>query len=77
MSEVSDKAMLETQLITVSEFAALARLSRRQIDRYRMRRPSGFPKELDVGSESDNPRRKSPRFKLVDVRAWLRSREIL
>jgi predicted DNA-binding transcriptional regulator AlpA len=75
MPDPFDKAMLEAQLITVSEFAALARLSRRQIDRYRKRRPPGFPRESDVGSESDNPRRRSPRFKLTDVKAWLRSRE--
>ena len=35
----------DDRFITVDEFAGLARLSRRQIDRLRGRRPAGFPRE--------------------------------
>jgi predicted DNA-binding transcriptional regulator AlpA len=64
-----------TVLITVEEFAALARLSRRQIDRLRTRRPPGFPREFELGSGGGKFRR-CPRFKLVDVEAWLNSRAL-
>lgn len=70
-----DRTFVEAKLITVAEFAELASLSRRHIDRLRKRRPAGFPREYDVGSGSDNPRRRCPRFKLIDVKAWIRSRE--
>lgn len=58
--------------ITVEEFACLARVSRRTIDRYRQARPLGFPAEYDFGRGSV-PR---PRFKLDDVRQWLDSRAL-
>lgn len=63
---------IPTHFITVTEFAALARVSRRTIDRYREAKPSGFPREYDVGRGSI-PR---PRFKLEDVRVWLESRAL-
>jgi predicted DNA-binding transcriptional regulator AlpA len=62
-------------LVTVEEFAILARLSRRQIDRLRKRRPEGFPHELDLGSGSSKYRR-CPRFRLAEVQAWLDSRAL-
>lgn len=46
--------------ITVTEFANLARMSRRTIDRYRRARPTGFPTEYDLG----RGRTARPRFKL-------------
>lgn len=62
-------------LITVSEFAELARLSRRQIDRLRQRRPEGFPREFELGSGGGKYRR-CPRFKLVEVQQWIESRAL-
>jgi len=62
-------------LITVCEFAGLARLSRRQIDRLRSRPPKGFPHEYEMGT-SDSKNRRCPRFKLQEVLAWLNSRRI-
>ena len=58
--------------ITVEEFAALARVSHRTIDRFRHARPSGFPTEYDIG-HGTVPR---PRFKLDEVRRWLDSRAL-
>lgn len=63
------------QLITVDEFAAKARLSRRQIDRLRKRRPTGFPTEYELSSNAARYRR-CPRFKLCEVDAWLDSRAL-
>lgn len=63
------------RLITVDEFAILARLSRRQIDRLRQRRPTGFPREYELGSGGGKYRR-CPRFKLSDVEKWLDSRAL-
>lgn len=63
------------QLITVSEFARLARLSRRQVDRLRKQRPAGFPRELELGS-GRSKHRSCPRFELVEVRRWLDSRAL-
>lgn len=62
-------------LITVSEFACLARLSRRQIDRLRARRPAGFPREYELGSGGRKYRR-CPRFRLAEVQKWLDSRAL-
>jgi predicted DNA-binding transcriptional regulator AlpA len=62
-------------LITVDEFAALARLSRRQIDRLRKRRSAGFPREYELGSGTSKYR-SCPRFKLTEVQAWLDSRAL-
>lgn len=62
-------------LITADEFARLARLSRRQIDRLRRCRPPGFPREYELGSGSSKFRR-CPRFKLSEVHAWLDSRAL-
>ena len=67
--------MGEDGLITADEFAALARLSRRQIDRLRRRRPAGFPREFELGSGASKYRR-CPRFKLAEVRRWLDSRAL-
>lgn len=58
------------QLITVDEFAAIARVSRRTIDRYRRARPIGFPAEYDLGRGKVS----RPRFRLADVEQWLASR---
>jgi predicted DNA-binding transcriptional regulator AlpA len=58
--------------ITVEEFAQLARVSRRTIDRYRQARPTGFPTEFDMG-RGKIPR---PRFKLKEVQQWLDSRAL-
>jgi predicted DNA-binding transcriptional regulator AlpA len=62
-------------LITANEFAGLARLSRRQIDRLRRRRPPGFPREYELGSGRSKYRR-CPRFKLAEVQRWLDSRAL-
>jgi len=62
----------EPHFITVREFARLARVSRRTIDRYRRVRPAGFPTEYDIGRGAI-PR---PRFKLAEVRQWLDSRAL-
>jgi predicted DNA-binding transcriptional regulator AlpA len=64
-----------TALITVDEFAELARLSRRQIDRLRRRRLPGFPREYELGSGGSKYRR-CPRFKFVEVQRWLDSRAL-
>lgn len=62
----------DRQLITVEDFARIARLSRRTIDRYRRARPAGFPREYDLG-RGTVPR---PRFKLGDVLQWIDSRAL-
>ncbi len=62
-------------LVTVGEFAALARLSRRQIDRLRALRPAGFPREFELGSGLSKHRR-CPRFRLSEVQQWLDSRAL-
>lgn len=61
--------------ITVDEFADLARLSRRQIDRLRKKRPSGFPREYELGSGMSKYR-SCPRFKRTEVDRWLDSRAL-
>lgn len=61
--------------ITVDEFADLARLSRRQIDRLRKKRPSGFPREYELGS-GISKYRSCPRFKRLEVDRWLDSRAL-
>ena len=66
---------IEDRMITVEEFAGLARLSRRQIDRLRQRRAPGFPREYELGSGSSKYRR-CPRFRLGDVQIWLDSRAL-
>ena len=63
-------------LITADEFAAMARLSRRQIDRLRRRRPAGFPREYELGSGSESKYRRCPRFKRADVKKWIDSRAL-
>jgi len=60
------------RFITVEDFARLAKLSRRTIDRYRHDRPTGFPREYDL-SRGRVPR---PRFKLADVLAWMETRAL-
>jgi predicted DNA-binding transcriptional regulator AlpA len=65
----------EDGMITVAEFARLACLSRRQIDRLRRRRCAGFPREYELGC-SDSKYRRCPRFRLTDVQAWLDSRAL-
>jgi len=60
------------RFISVDDFARLARLSRRTIDRYRQDRPLGFPREYDV-SRGKVAR---PRFKLADVLAWMETRAL-
>lgn len=66
---------LEDGMITADEFARLARLSRRQIDRLRTRRAPGFPREYELGSGSSKYRR-CPRFRLAEVQMWLDSRAL-
>jgi predicted DNA-binding transcriptional regulator AlpA len=68
--------VVSAALITADEFADLARLSRRQIDRLRRRRPAGFPREYELGSGSSSKYRRCPRFKLAEVQAWLDSRAL-
>jgi len=63
------------QLITADEFARLACISRRQIDRLRHRRPAGFPREYELGSGGSKYRR-CPRFNAEEVRRWLDSRAL-
>jgi hypothetical protein len=63
------------QFITVCEFAELARLSRRQIDRLRVLRPIGFPPEYEMGRGLSKNRR-VPRFKLAEVARWLDTRAL-
>ena len=70
-----DRRSLDDGMITVGEFARLARLSRRQIDRLRKRRAPGFPREYELGSGSSKYRR-CPRFRLTDVQKWLDSRAL-
>lgn len=73
-AQVQAKAKVPPTLITVDEFATIARLSRRQIDRLRKSRPPNFPREYELGSGSTSKHRRCPRFKLADVEAWLESR---
>lgn len=63
-------------LITADEFARLACLSRRQIDRLRGRRPAGFPREYDLSGGSQSKHHRCPRFKRSEVFAWLESRAL-
>ena len=70
-----DPPSLDDRMITVEEFARLARLSRRQIDRLRKRRTVGFPREYELGSGVSKHRR-CPRFRLVEVQRWLDSRAL-
>lgn len=65
-------SLASERFITVEDFAKVARLSRRTIDRYRRARPEGFPKEYDV-SRGAVPR---PRFKLADVLGWMETRAL-
>ena len=62
----------DREFLTVEEFAGIARLSRRTIDRYRRDRPIGFPKEYDL-SRGRVPR---PRFKISDVLRWMETRAL-
>lgn len=62
-------------MITVGEFARLAGLSRRQIDRLRKSRPVGFPREYELGSGVSKYRR-TPRFRFIQVQVWLDSRAL-
>lgn len=61
--------------VTPDEFAAIVRLSRRQIDRLRHKRPEGFPTEYDLGS-GRSKHGHCPRFKLADVMAWMETRAL-
>ena len=70
-----NKRPMDEGMVTVEEFARMARLSRRQIDRLRKRRSEGFPREYELGSGASKYRR-SPRFRLVDVQRWLESRAL-
>lgn len=49
MSDLRSNAIGSAAMITVEELAQLARLSRRQVDRLRRRRPPGFPREYEMG----------------------------
>lgn len=75
----SDQSRLTTGLVsdfvTADEFADLARLSRRQIDRLRKRRPTGFPREHELSSGLSKFRN-CPRFLRSEVDAWLNSRAL-
>jgi predicted DNA-binding transcriptional regulator AlpA len=72
---MTEKRSLDDGMITAEEFARLARLSRRQIDRLRKRRAPGFPREYELGSGSSKYRR-CPRFRLAEVQKWLDSRAL-
>lgn len=63
------------RFITPDEFAEIARLSRRQIDRLRVSRPSGFPREYELGS-GRGKHGHCPRFKLDEVMAWMETRAL-
>lgn len=66
---------MDDPMITIEEFARLAHLSRRQIDRLRITRLEGFPREFEMGSGQSKYRR-CPRFRLSEVRAWLETRAL-
>lgn len=66
----ADNDPARERFVSVDDFARIARLSRRTIDRYRRARPTGFPTDLSLGSV---PR---PRFKLDDILIWLESRAL-
>jgi predicted DNA-binding transcriptional regulator AlpA len=72
---MTEQRSIDDGMITAGEFAHLARLSRRQIDRLRKRRAPGFPREYELGSGSSKYRR-CPRFRLADVQKWLDSRAL-
>ena len=72
---MSESGRLDDGMVTVGEFAKLARLSRRQIDRLRKRRAPGFPREYELGTGSSKYCR-CPRFRLKDVQKWLDSRAL-
>lgn len=74
MNDRSDSPV-PPEFITVEEFAGLARLSRRQIDRLRKRRPAAFPREYELGSGLSKFR-SCPRFRRSEVDAWLNSRAL-
>jgi predicted DNA-binding transcriptional regulator AlpA len=63
------------KLVTPDEFAEIARVSRRQIDRMRASRPVGFPREYELGSGRAKSGHR-PRFKLDEVIAWIESRAL-
>lgn len=71
----SAPSQARSDFITVNEFAELARLSRRSLDRLRKRRPEGFPTEYDFGV-GEAKQSRLPRFKLAEVQAWLDSRAL-
>jgi predicted DNA-binding transcriptional regulator AlpA len=75
MNDLRSNALGSAAMITVAEFAQLARLSRRQIDRLRRRRLEGFPREYELGSGGSKYRR-CPRFRLAEVQRWLDSRAL-
>ena len=62
----------DREFLSVEEFARVARVSRRTIDRYRRDRPIGFPKEYDLGRGSVP----QPRFKVCDVLRWIETRAL-
>lgn len=70
-----EKSPAVRTFVTADEFADIVRLSRRQIDRFRKRRPPGFPREYELGSGGGKHGR-CPRFKLSDVLAWMESRAL-
>lgn len=72
---MTESGPLDDGMITTEEFARLARLSRRQIDRLRQRRAPEFPREYEFGSGSSKYRR-CPRFRLKEVQKWLDSRAL-
>jgi predicted DNA-binding transcriptional regulator AlpA len=55
--------------MTVTEFAEAARMSRRNLDRIRGKRPPGFPTEYQFARRKIN-------FKRSEVDAWLESRAL-
>lgn len=62
-------------MITADEFAELVNVSRRQLDRLRISRPLGFPREYDLGSGGGKHHR-CPRFKRADVLSWIETRAL-
>lgn len=72
MRSVDAATSSDREFLTVEEFARIARVSRRTIDRYRRDRPLGFPKEYDL-SRGSVPR---PRFKASEVLRWVETRAL-
>jgi hypothetical protein len=61
--------------VTIAEFAALARLSIRQLHRLRKQRLPRFPRVFELGNDSSKYCA-CPRLKRCEIEAWLDSRAL-